>query len=211
LTSARYTRDFNEIKSVGSATSTTRTPDQTATARFWSLTGTQIWNEAVQQLVVTKGFAADRAARAFALLNMAGSDSFVAAWDAKYVYNQWRPITAIRAADTDGNPDTTADPTWTSLLPTPPFPDYIAGHTTFGGAAEVALSGIFGIRPGTFTLVSAGAPGFVYTFDNFFDVGAQVVNARVWAGIHWRTSAETGRFVGDEVGVYALLHAPMRP
>jgi hypothetical protein len=191
--------------SIGSATSTTRTPDQTATARFWSLTGTQIWNQAVQQLVIARGWAADRASRAFALLNMAGSDAFVAAWDAKYVYNQWRPITAIRAADTDGNPDTNADPTWTSLLPTPPFPDYIAGHTTFGGAAEVVLTGLFGIRPGTFTLV--GGAGVVHTFDNFLDVGAEVVNARVWAGIHWRTSAEVGRFVGDEVGLYALIRS----
>ena len=145
-----------------------------------------------------------------ALLNMAGSDAFVASWDAKYTYNQWRPVTAIRAADTDGNPNTAADPTWTPLLPTPPFPDHIAGHTTFAGAAEVVLARIFGPDPGTFSLVSAATPGVVHTFGSFGDVATEVVNARVWAGIHWRTSAETGRRVGDKVGAWALAHAPER-
>ena len=210
LTSPAYTRDFNEIKSVGSAASTTRTPEQTTTARFWSLTGTQEWNQLVQQLTIAEQLPADRTAWAFAVLNMAGSDAFVACWDAKYAYNQWRPVSGIRAADTDGNPGTTADPTWTPLLPTPPFPDYIAGHTTFAGAAEVVLTAIFGPEPGTLTLTSAAVPGVVRSYASFRQIAAEVVNARVWAGIHWRTSAAVGRHVGEEVGIYALFRAPQR-
>jgi PAP2 superfamily len=210
LTSPAYTRDFNEIKSVGSAASTTRTPEQTTTARFWSLTGTQEWNQLVQQLAIAEQLRADRTAWAFAVLNMAGSDAFVACWHAKYDYNQWRPVTGIRAADTDGNPGTTADPTWTPLLPTPPFPDYIAGHTTFAGAAEVVLTAIFGPEPGILTLTSAAVPGVVRSYASFRQIAAEVVNARVWAGIHWRTSATVGRHVGEEVGIFALFRAPQR-
>jgi hypothetical protein len=210
LTSRAYARDFNELVSAGSAASAARTPGQTETARFWVPTGTQQWNQLVQQLATAKRLPADRAARAFALLNMAGSDAFVASWDAKYRYSQWRPVTAIRSADADGNPATTADPAWTPLLPTPPFPDYIAGHTTFAGAAEVVLTAIFGPAPGTLTLTSAVVPGVVHSYTSFRQVAAEVVDARVWAGIHWRTSATAGCHVGDEVGSYALFRAAQR-
>ena len=210
LTSRTYTRDFNELVSIGSAASTARTPGQTTTARFWAPTGTQEWNQLAQQLAIAKRLPADRAAWAFALLNMAGSDAFVASWDAKYRYSQWRPVTAIRSAGADGNPATTADPAWTPLLPTPPFPDYIAGHTTFAGAAEVVLTAIFGPAPGTLTLTSAAVPGVVHSYASFRQVAAEVVDARVWAGIHWRTSATAGRHVGGKVGIYALFRAPQR-
>ena len=160
LTSPRFTRDFNEIKEVGSLTSTTRTQDQTNLARFWVSTAPQNWNPAVRQLASARGLSLSQNARAFALVNLAGADAFIAAWDAKFAYNQWRPVTAIRAADSDGNPDTLADPAWTPLLVTPPFPDYIAGHTTYAGAAKQVLEHIFGRNPGVaMTLTSATAPG----------------------------------------------------
>jgi membrane-associated phospholipid phosphatase len=206
LTSPTYTRDFNEITRAGSATSTTRRPEQTNLARFWVSTAPQIWNQAAQQLSVSHGVGVWKAARLFALLNAAGADAFIASWDAKFTYNQWRPVTAIRAADTDGNRRTAADPAWTPLLLTPPFPDYPAGHTTYAGAAETILSSVLGTQPGAFTLRSATTPGVELTYTSFAAVAADVVNARVWGGIHWRTSSETGRTLGRRIADYGLAH-----
>ena len=155
LNSRRYTRDFDEIKEVGSSTSATRTQEQTDLARFWIATGPQNWNPAARQAAVAQGLTLSENARAFALLNLAGADAFIAAWDAKFTYNQWRPVTAIRAADSDGNPDTLEDPSWTPLLVTPPFPDYIAGHTTYAGAAEKVLEHVFGKHPGVVLTLSS--------------------------------------------------------
>ena len=120
LTGGRYASDFQEVKAVGEAASTTRTPHQTETARFWNATGAKLWNQAAQQLVLAHGHEPTRAARAFALLNLAGADAVIATWDAKFTYHQWRPVTAIRAAADDGNPATDPDPDWTPLLTTPP-------------------------------------------------------------------------------------------
>ena len=114
-------------------------------------------------------------------------------------------MTAIRAADTDGNPATDADPSWTPLLVTPRFPDYIAGHTTYAGAAQKVLEHVFGRHPGVvMTLTSATAPGVVETYTTFKDIADGVVDARVWGGIHWRTSSVRGRVVGKEIGPYAV-------
>jgi hypothetical protein len=207
LTSPQYTRDFNEIKEIGSATSTTRTQDQTDLARFWVSTAPQIWNPAARQVAIAKGLTISQNARMFALLNLAGADAFIASWDAKFSYNQWRPVTAIRAADSDGNPETQADPGWTPLLVTPPFPDYIAGHTTYAGAAEEVLEDVFGGHPGTLIRVtSATAPGVIETYATFDDIAEGVVDARVLGGIHWRTSSVRGRRVGQQVGAFAVRH-----
>ena len=207
LDSLRYARDFDEIKGIGSSASVTRTQDQTDLARFWISTAAQNWNPAARQVATAQGLTLSQNARAFALLNLAGADAFIAAWDAKFAYSQWRPVTAIRAADTDGNPATAADPLWTPLLVTPPFPDYIAGHTTYAGAAQRVLEHVFGKRPGTIiTLTSATAPGVVETYTTFKDIADDVVDARVWGGIHWRTSSVRGRSVGEEVGRYAVRH-----
>jgi hypothetical protein len=207
LTSPQFTHDFIEIKEIGSATSTTRTPDQTDLARFWVSTAPQIWNPAARQVAIAQGLTLSQNARAFALLNLAGADAFIAAWDAKFTYNQWRPVTAIRAADTDGNPDTIADPNWTSLLVTPPFPDYIAGHTTYAGAAEEILENVFGESPGvTITLTSATAPGVIESYTRFDEIEEGVVEARVLGGIHWRTSSVRGARVGQQVGAFAVCH-----
>lgn len=207
LTSAQYTQDFNEMKAIGSLTSSTRTKEQTDLAHFWVSTAPQIWNPAARQVAIAQGLTLSRNARAFALLNMAGADAFIASWDAKFTYNQWRPVTAIRAADTDGNPDTIADPNWTPLLVTPPFPDYIAGHTTFGGAAEEVLEHVFGTHPGVvMKLTSAAELGVVETYATFDEIAEGVVDARVWGGIHWRTSSLRGRRVGQQVGAFAVHH-----
>lgn len=207
LTSRRYTRDFDEIKAIGSATSSSRTPEQTDLARFWIATGAQNWNPAARLAAAAQGLSLVQNARAFALLNMAGADAFIAAWDAKFTFNQWRPVTAIRAADTDGNPDTLEDSSWTPLLGTPPFPDYIAGHTAYAGAVEKVLEDVFGKDPGVvMALTSPTAPGVVETYTTFSAMAAGVVDARVWGGIHWRTSSERGRKVGARIGRYATRH-----
>ena len=207
LTSRRYTRDFDEIKEIGSSTSTTRTPEQTGVARLWIATGAQNWNPIARQVAVAHRLTLSQNARAFALLNLAGADAFIAAWDAKFTYNQWRPVTAIRAtgSDSDGNPETIEDASWTPLLATPPFPDYIAGHTTYGGAVAKVLEHVFGKNPGVvMTLTSPTAPGVVETFTTFKAIAESVVDARVWGGIHWRTSSVRGRIVGEELGRYAV-------
>jgi hypothetical protein len=121
-------------------------------------------------------------------------------------------VTAIRAADTDDNPDTVEDDSWVPLLVTPPFPDYVAGHTTtYAGAAQKVLEHVFGVRPRIiFTLTSTTAPGVVETFSTFRAIADGVVDARVWGGIHWRTSSVRGRLVGEEIGRYAT-HSFLRP
>ena len=207
LTSQRYTRDFNEIKEIGSATSSTRTQAETDLARFWVSTAPQIWNPVARQVAIAQGLTISQNARAFALLNLAGADAFIASWDAKFTYNQWRPVTAIREADTDGNPETIADPNWTPLLATPPFPDYIAGHTTYAGAAEEVLEHVFGENPGiVIKLTSATAPGVIESYTTFDEIAEGVVDARVLGGIHWRTSSVRGRRVGQKVGAFAVRH-----
>ena len=207
LDSRRYARDFEEIRRVGSATSTTRTPAQTNLARVWVATAAQNWNAVARQVATAQRRSVVDTARAFALLNVAGADAFIAAWDAKFAYAQWRPVTAIRTAD-DGNRDTTADPAWTPLLVTPPFPDYVAGHTAFAGAAEMVLAHAFGANPRVvITLTSRTAPGVVETYSTFADVARDVVEARVWGGIHWRTSSVSGRSLGAQVGRYVVHHS----
>ena len=207
LAGRRYARDFEEIKAIGSSDSVSRTQDQTDLARFWISTAPQNWNPVARQAAIAQGLTLSENARAFALLNLAGADAFIAAWDAKFTYSQWRPLTAIRAADTDGNAATDADPQWTPLLVTPRFPDYIAGHTTYAGAAQKVLEHVFGAEPGvTITLTSATAPGVVETYTAFKDIADGVVDARVWGGIHWRTSSVRGRTVGEAIGRYAVHH-----
>jgi hypothetical protein len=207
LTSDLYTRDFDEIKEIGSATSATRTQNQTNLARFWIATAPQNWNPVARQVAVAQHFTLSQNARAFALLNLAGADAFITAWDAKYTYNQWRPLTGIRAADLDDNPDTVPDPAWAPLLVTPRFPDYIAGHTTYAGAAQRVLEHVFGKQPGmVLTMTSLSAPDVVETYMTFEQIADGVVDARVWGGIHWRTSSVRGRLVGEQVGTYAARH-----
>jgi hypothetical protein len=199
--SRRYARDLREIETVGSSDSdsSARTPDQTAAARFWVATAPQLWNQAVQQITAERRLSATQGAFAFALLNLAGADAFIAAWDAKFAYLQWRPITAIRA---------TSNPEWTPLLVTPPFPDYPAAHTTFAGVAETVLTGFLGHARGRLTLTSPTIVGVQRHYAGFEEIAAEVENARVWGGVHWRTSSEAGRDLGRRIGLVALHRLP---
>jgi hypothetical protein len=190
------------------ATRDRKTRDQTDLTRFWIATAPQNWNPVARQLATAQGLTLSQNAHAFALLNLAGADAFIAAWDAKFTYNQWRPVTAIRAADANGNPHTDADPMWTPLLVTPRFPDYVAGHTTYAGAAQKVLEYVFGKNPGiVMTLTSSTAPGVVKQYSTFKQIADGVVDARVWGGIHWRTSSVRGHTVGELIGMYAVRRA----
>ena len=146
----------------------------------------------------------------YLLLNVAGADAMIAAWDAKYAYGEWRPITAIRALGDDGSAATAADTAWTPLIGTPPFPDYPAGHTAYGGAAERVLGALLGAQTGELAISSPTAGGVTRRYRSFGEIAEEVVNARVWGGVHWRTSSTVGRELGRRVGDHALTRAPRR-
>src|SRR5262249_55218942 len=140
---------FNEVKSLGAANSPTRTEEQTQIARFWvdglgTYTPPGHWNQIAGEIAQARGNSLAENARLFMQLNVALADAAIVAWDAKYHAEFWRPVTAIRAAASDGNDETAADPGWTSLLVTPNFPEYVSGHSTFSGAAEAILAAAFG-------------------------------------------------------------------
>jgi hypothetical protein len=216
LTSAQYATDFNEVKMMGSLTSTARTADQTNYSWFWALsTASYLWNSVTLSLLNRDDSDDDddrggkarndtllRNARILAELDVAMADAAIGCWDAKLAYNFWRPITAIREPD-DGNPATTADPTWTPLFSTPQHPDYTSGHSCVSGAAVVILANEFGDRT-RFTVTNDIMLGVTRSFRRFSDALAEVVNARVFAGIHFRTACEDGTILGKQVAQYVL-------
>jgi len=211
LTSDQYTRDFNEVKEMGSLTSATRTSEQTNIARFWLTSAAVIWNGALRVVAVERGLDTSEAAHAFALANLTGADAAIACWDAKFAFNFWRPITAIRNADVDDNPSTSPDPAWVSLAPTPPFPEFTSGHTVISAAMATMLGLMFGDDPGvTFTVSSPTNPGFTRTWSRFSAGIDEVIDARVWTGIHFRGSDVEGAKMGKHVARFVFEHALRR-
>jgi hypothetical protein len=209
LTSVAYGKDFAEIAAVGSAASGTRTADQTEAALFWRATAAQEWNALARSLAAVEHLSVTETARLLVALNTAEADAAIAAWDAKFTYRQWRPVTGIREAADDDNPGTAPVVDWTPLLLTPPFPDYVCGHTALGGAAQVVLERWFGAGPRSgLSLTSPALPGVTRHWSTFEAIGDEVGNARVWGGVHWRTSCERGRVLGEKVGSYVLAHSP---
>jgi hypothetical protein len=202
-----YVRDYQEIVAIGAANSATRTALETETARFWVSTAPQLWNQVVRQLTLESGTSPAKAARAYLLVNLAGADAMIAAWDAKFAYGQWRPVTAIRSQADDGSPATVPDASWTPVLVTPPFPDYPAAHVVYAGAAVQVLNALFGDRHGELSITSATAGGVTHRYRSFTEIADEVENARVWGGVHWRTSVTAGRGLGREVGDAALARA----
>lgn len=160
MTSAAYTQAFNEVKSVGIAGSTTATADQALTGRFWNGAIQNYWNEIAQTAAVSHGLTTTQSARLFALLNLALADSVIAFYDAKYTYNFWRPVTAIRAAETAGNPQTTADPNWLpEVTNSAADPSYAGAHAVISAAAASVLQSVFGHKPVRFAVTSEVLPG----------------------------------------------------
>ena len=205
LTSAAYAADFDEVKEIGELTSAVRTADQAEAARFWNGTAMTFWNRAAESAAIRRHTTLSENARLFALLNTAMADGIISAWAAKYHYEYWRPITAIRLASTDGNPGTEEQANWTPLVGTPPYPEYPAGHPTISGAGQAVLTSFFGDQlsvAGT----SEGLPGVVRSWPSFSAVADEANLARIWAGIHFRTAVVSGRAAGDAIGLYVVEH-----
>lgn len=205
LGGAAYATDFNEVKAVGSATSTTRTADQTDAGIFWQDNGAALWNRIVRGLVNSQGLDGVDAARLLAMTNMAGADGAIACWNDKYYWNFWRPITAIREADTDGNPATEADSAWTPLFATPAFPEHPSGHGCVSGAIVDTLRTFFGTDKIAFSAFSNNSRT-TRSFDRLSHVIKEVIDARVWSGIHFRAADVQGSVIGRKVAHWLDKH-----
>ncbi len=203
LTSARYATDFNEVKSVGSAVSTTRTPDQTDAALFWGGQHNPWWS-IFDQIALARRLSVSEAARMLALLNISSHDSFIANFKAKYHWSSWRPITAIPEAGTDGNPQTAADPDWAPLLPTPPVPEHPSGHAEVSATITTMLALFFRTDRMAFTGYSRDT-NTTRRYARFSDARIEVVNSRVWGGIHFRTADNQGAVEGAKLAAYVWL------
>jgi hypothetical protein len=221
LTSARYTADFNETKTMGNISSAIRTADQTIYAWFWNAsTVVYLWDHLADSLIERGNRDEDNDsghwgehrdsllenARLLALLDLAMADAAIACWEAKYHYVFWRPVTAIPLADTDGNPATISDPSWMPLFATPAFPEYPSGHSTVSGAAAVVLASFFGERR-HFTMDNDLLIGVTRSFRSFSEALDEIKNARVFAGIHFRSACDDGQATGIQVANWVLDHA----
>jgi len=204
LTSAAYAREVNEVKEIGSAASTTRTADQTEAAIWWHDRRLAEW-EIKRQLVATQRLTTLQSARMFAMADIANIDALIACFAEKKFWNFWRPVTAVQLADTDGNPATTADPTWMPLLITPPFPDHTSGHSCFTSATMAALTHFFGRDDIAFSAYSADS-GTTRHYDSFSAALAEVIEARIWGGVHFRSADVQGEQLGLNVAEYVYGH-----
>jgi hypothetical protein len=197
LTSAAYARDLNEVKALGSATSTVRTPDQTEAAIWWDDLRLVEW-EIKRQLATTQRLGTLQTARMFAMVDVATADTLIACYQEKKRWSFWRPVTAIPLADTDGNPDTAADPDWTPLRVTAPSTEYPSGHACYTAATMAGLRKFFGRDDLSFSAHSTDS-GTTRHYDSLSKAMAELVEARVWAGVHYRTAAVHGERLGATV------------
>jgi hypothetical protein len=205
LNSAVYTRDYIETKALGSATSVQRTAWQAETARFWVISGITAWNQAARGLVAAKPLPLVDSARLFAQLNMALHDAILAVYEAKYEYGFWRPVTAIRNGDRDGNDATERDAAWTPLIETPLHPEYPCAHCVLDGAGGAVLKKAIGSgATAEFTLTYAAMPGVTRTYTSIQQLEDEVAMARIWGGVHYRNSNEVGNALGASVGTYVM-------
>lgn len=203
LTSAKYATDFNEVKSVGAASSTTRTSDQTEAAIFWAGLRNPWWS-IFDQIALARHLSVSDTARMLALLYISQHDSFIANFKAKYHWSSWRPVTAIPEAGADGNPATAADPDWTPLLPTPPVPEHPSGHAMVSATITTILALFFHTDRIAFTGYSPDT-NTTRRYARFSDALTEVINARVWGGIHFRTADNQGAVEGAKLAAYVWL------
>lgn len=207
LAGPRYARDYNEVKSIGDVNSVTRTAEQSEIARFWYEDSPPAWNRIARAVSAGRGLDLWENGRLFALLNFAMADGYIAGFDTKYTYGFWRPVTAIRSGDTDGNSDTAADTAWSPFLITPPSPDYTSTHSVLGAAAAEVLARFFDEDKTSFTTTS-GAPfsGITRSFTSFSAAAQENADSRVFAGIHFLSACEDGLKQGRKVGRFTFLH-----
>jgi hypothetical protein len=208
LRSPHYKRDYNEVKAIGTKNSVERTPEQTSIARFWYENSPAAWSRIANVAADSAGLDTWDRARLLALVNLAMADGFIGGFAAKYTFNFWRPVTAIRAGDTDGNDNTVADPTWDSLLNTPAIPDYPSTHSVLGGAASRVLRRFFGTDNVPFTTMS-GVPfaGMTRSFASFSEAARENGESRIYAGIHFRSAVEEGIAQGEKIGQFVFEHS----
>jgi hypothetical protein len=209
LSSTLYARDYNETKSLGGTRSTTRTAAQIEAVKFWTQANLgPAWQEAARQLSGAKGLGLAENARLFALLNMGVANTFITDWDAKFTYNFWRPVTAIRNGDMDGNDATDRDPSWTPLNDTPMHPEYPSQAAIICGVAVGIFESVFGPQPAIpFTTTDLFDPNLKRRFSNIADMDAEHKNVRVWGGIHFRNSLEVGDDMGKKIAAYLIANS----
>jgi len=205
LTSEQYAADFNEVKRLGSANSTERTAEQTETGRFHTESPVTFVSRNFRQFAIEQELSVADNARLFAILMVTWADASIAGWDSKYHFNSWRPVTAIRAADTDDNPATEADANWTPLAVTPPHPEYPAAHGFVTGALAESLRRFFGTKNITITFTST-VTGTARTYTNTDDLIKEVIEARIYGGMHFRTAVVHGSELGRRVSKWIAKH-----
>lgn len=211
LGSRKYTRDYQEVKRVGAVNSPERPTDRTDVARFYAVTDAlPIYYPAAQQVSSAQGKTLSENARIFALLGIAIFDAVIAVFDTKYFYNYWRPVTAIRAGEKDGNRHTERDANWTPLVFTPPFPSYPSAHGGVGAAARRVLECTFGADGHSITLTNPLLPDVVLRYTSWRQITHDIDDARIFGGIHYRFDQEEGARQGRKVGRYILRHL-LRP
>jgi hypothetical protein len=208
LGSAQWATEFNEVKDLGRANSATRTAQQTYVARWWQSAPGLSWNEVARQLIGRNDLDAADAARLLALQDLSGADAAINCWNDKYHFDFWRPWNAITTPLDDGNAGTTTDPTWTALI-TAPYPEWVSGHNCLDAAQVSVLRLFFGDTPGSFqitsTFVNPGGPA-VRSFDTFSQPLAELIEARIWAGLHFRSSDVAGQVLGNNVARYGIAN-----
>jgi hypothetical protein len=207
LTSDAYARAINEVQSLGSATSTTRTAEQTEIGKFWNPPIQNFWNQIAQTVALAHHSNLRTTARLFAALNLSFADSAIAFYDAKYTYHLWRPVTAIRLADTDGNPNTVADPNWLPLTGTTPAdPSYPGAHSTISAAGAEVLENFYGDDQ-HFSVTSPALPGVTRSFSSFSATAQEAGLSRIFAGVHTRLDHVAGLTLGRDIAKFVLNNA----
>ncbi len=211
LHTGKYAKDYNEVRLVGRVDSPFRPQDRTDVARFYAATSpVQAWNSAARQASAAQGKSLSENARILALLARAIGDASIASYDTKYYYNFWRPLTAIRAGDTDGNQGTDPDEGWLPLITTPAFPSFASAHATLSGAARAVLERAFGNHGHAVTLTNPGLPGIVLNYTAWKQITDDVDDARIYGGIHFRFDQDAGAYQGRGVGEY-IFRNHLRP
>jgi hypothetical protein len=206
LSSGTWTRDYNEIRSLGARASSARSPEQTQVGQFWAITGAPAFNSVMRQALVQKNTGPLDSARLLALAYIAQTDALVAVFDAKYHYNLWRPVTAIRNGDQHDNPGVQREAAWLPLVDTPMHPEYPCAHCITAASALSVLQSQLGDSYAAMTMTSPTAPGVTRRWERLSDVMQEVSNARVWSGVHYRFSTETGLKMGSDIGAYAVAN-----
>jgi len=206
LTSAAYAEEFDEVKSLGSMTDSDRTPEQTAVAMFYTANPVELWNRTYRTIVEDQDLSLAEEARFFALVNVSGADAFINCWDDKAFWSFWRPVTAIRLAGDDGNGATEADPNWTPLVTTPPYPDHPSGYNCITGSLMHAAKAFFGTDRISFEVLNL-ASNVTREYDKLTATIKDTIDARIYLGIHFRTPDVQAAVLGKKVADWVDKHA----